>query len=69
MLQGTYDQHLGDIMLLGKDFQGQPQQVQEELQEQDEQQQARMEDGDGSVPCTVHLKGQTDRVLTFRRVA
>ncbi|KAG2448837.1 hypothetical protein HYH02_006188 [Chlamydomonas schloesseri] len=82
VLQGSYEDHLGDIMLLNKeamppaappiaDGQDGVDSDSDGVERPDEQAPlsngARQHAG-GNPPCTVHLRGQTDKVLTFKRV-
>ncbi|GIL71893.1 hypothetical protein Vretifemale_2355, partial [Volvox reticuliferus] len=90
VLQGKYEEHLGDILLLDKELaapqrgtgdedevgaqqestqQGQkpepeaPEQEQRQPPHETAQQQAPQQP-----PCTVRIRGQTDKVLTFKRL-
>lgn len=85
VLQGSYEDHLGDIMLLNKEAMppcvppatdghddgieqdGSAERAEEPAQRQDGGQQ-HADAPRGAQPCTVHLRGQTDKVLTFKRV-
>ncbi|PNH08152.1 hypothetical protein TSOC_005318 [Tetrabaena socialis] len=78
-LQGTYEDQLGDILLFDQE-RANPSakspgedpppaaaaaaatQVEGQTQRGQQQQQPQQQ------PCTVHLKGQTDKVLTFKRM-
>ncbi|KAG2432889.1 hypothetical protein HXX76_008620 [Chlamydomonas incerta] len=84
VLQGSYEDHLGDIMLLNKESppavppgtDGQDSSDAEAGDAEGTGEQAQRQDGvrqhaealRDNQPCTVHLRGQTDKVLTFKRV-
>ncbi|KAG2501200.1 hypothetical protein HYH03_001014 [Edaphochlamys debaryana] len=61
VLQGSYEDHLGDILLFDKEQAESP----DASAPRGVQQGAS---GNQPAPCTVRLKGQTDKVLTFKRL-
>ncbi|GIL45767.1 hypothetical protein Vafri_2919 [Volvox africanus] len=90
VLQGKYEEHLGDILLLEKELAAsekgtadgegvgaeqepsqQRQKPEREAPAQEQQQtphQTPQQQAPQQHPCTVRIKGQTDKVLTFKRV-